>query len=475
MKQEVILVLDCGATNVRAIAVDHQGNIVARASTPNASDIAAENREWHQWSLDAIFQRFTHCCQQLSSTLAHYHLRGITVTTFGVDGALVDQQGKMLYPIISWKCPRTAAIMARIDDYLPSRDLQQISGVGRFSFNTLYKLIWLKENHPQLLTRAHAWLFISSLINHRLTGEFTTDVTMAGTSQLLDIQARTFSPIILEAIGIPDRLFPQLVEAGDIVGTLQSSMAAQLGLPAGIPVISAGHDTQFALFGAGAAENEPVLSSGTWEILMVRTSQVDTASLANHAGSTCELDSCHARFNPGMQWLASGVLEWVRKLFWTAETPWSVLIDEATAIPSGSQGVKMNGDLLSDPTAGWQGVTLNTERGHFYRAALESLAIRLQQNLNVLQAIGQFQPQSLLLVGGGSRNALWNQVKANTLGIPIKVLDDAETTVVGAAMFAWQGVGVWESAEHARKQIHHQYRYFYPESPISQTPSGSRS
>ncbi|WP_250217440.1 FGGY family carbohydrate kinase, partial [Escherichia coli] len=69
-------------------------------------------------------------------------------------------------------------------------------------FNTLYKLVWLKENHPQLLERAHAWLFISSLINHRLTGEVTTDITMAGTSQMLDNQQRQFSPQTLTTTGI---------------------------------------------------------------------------------------------------------------------------------------------------------------------------------------------------------------------------------------------------------------------------------
>ncbi|MBN0871716.1 hypothetical protein JTL93_36350, partial [Pseudomonas aeruginosa] len=77
--------------------------------------------------------------------------------------------------------------------------LQQIAGFGAFAFNTMYKLIWLKECHPQLLAQAHAWLFISSLINHRLTGEFTTDLTMAGTSQMLDLRQRDFSAPILQA------------------------------------------------------------------------------------------------------------------------------------------------------------------------------------------------------------------------------------------------------------------------------------
>ncbi|ATA19630.1 L-fuculokinase [Gibbsiella quercinecans] len=463
MKHEVILVLDCGATNVRAIAVDRQGKIIARAATANASDIAVENSAWHQWSLAAILQRFADCCRKLAAELAACQIRGITVTTFGVDGALVDEHGKLLYPVISWKCPRTAAVMENISCFMPPQQLQEISGVGAFGFNTLYKLVWLKENHPQLLEQAHAWLFISSLLNHRLTGEFTTDITMAGTSQILDIQKRDFSAEILQATALPRRLFPRLVEAGERIGTLQSDAAKLLGLPPGIPVISAGHDTQFALFGAGAGQDEPVLSSGTWEILMVRSAQVNTPLLSRYTGSTCELDSQAGLYNPGMQWLASGVLEWVRKLLWTPETPWQALIEAAQAIPAGAEGVKMQCELLTSPHAGWQGVTLNTTRGHLYRAALEGLTERLQHNLRTLEKIGHFKAAELLLVGGGSRNALWNQIKANMLNIPVKVLDDAETTVAGAAMFGWYGAGEFTSPEQARAQVNYQYRYFRPQ------------
>lgn len=463
MKNEVILVLDCGATNVRAIAVDRQGKIVARASTANASESAYENAAWHQWSLEAILQRFAECCRRLAAELAHCRIRGITVTTFGVDGALVDEQGELLYPTISWKCPRTLAVMENIGRIMTPQRLQEISGVGAFSFNTLYKLVWLKENHPQLLEKAHAWLFISSLINHRLTGAFTTDVTMAGTSQMLDLHQRDFSPAILGAAGIPRRLFPALVEAGEQIGVLQHAAATLLGLPAGIPVFSAGHDTQFALFGAGAQQDEPVLSSGTWEILMVRSARVNTSLLSQYPGSTCELDSRAGLTNPGMQWLASGVLEWVRQLLWSAETPWQTLIDEARRIPEGAGGVTMQCDLLACQNAGWQGVTLNTTRGHFYRAALEGLAVQLRNNLRTLETIGHFKASELLLVGGGSRNLLWNQIKANMLNIPIKVLDDAETTVAGAAMYAWSGAGEFATPEEARAQVNYHYRYFYPQ------------
>lgn len=467
MKQEVILVLDCGATNVRAIAIDRQGKIIARASTPNVSDIAIENNAWHQWSLDSILQRFADCCKQIAYALSSCSVRGVTVTTFGVDGALVDQKGEILYPIISWKCSRTARIMENISQLISPQQLQAISGVGAFSFNTLYKLVWIKENHPQLLERAYAWLFISSLINHRLTGEFTTDITMAGTSQMMDIRQRDFSPEILHAAGLSRSLFPRLVNAGETIGILLPQAAHFLGLAPGIPVISAGHDTQFALFGAGAGENEPVLSSGTWEILMARSTQVDTQLLGQYAGSTCEFDSQIGLYNPGMQWLASGVLEWVRKLLWTSNTAWQTLIDEAEAIPAGAEGVTMRCDLLSQQNAGWQGITLNTTRGHLYRAALEGLTVQLKNNLQTLEQIGHFKASELLLVGGGSRNTLWNQIKANTLNIPIKVLDDAETTVSGAALYGWYGTGDFTSPLQARAEIHYQYHYFYPQSDLS--------
>ncbi|KEY60227.1 L-fuculokinase [Serratia sp. DD3] len=466
MNRDIVIVLDCGATNVRAIAVNAQGEVVAKAATPNTSQPAMENDQWHIWSLDDILQRFAQCSQQIAPQLQGDRIHALTVTTFGVDGALVDANGQLLYPIISWKCPRTAAIMANIADYITPSELQTISGIGQFSFNTLYKLLWLKQNHPEYLEQAHAWLFISSLINQRLTGEFTTDRTMAGTSQLLDVREEHFSSTILQRIGLPATLFPPLISAGEQIGRLLPHMAERLALPAGIPVISAGHDTQFALFGSGAGLQQPVLSSGTWEILMVRTPQVNTSLLPHFSGSTCELDSCQGLFNPGLQWLASGVLEWVRQLYWRNEAlpeVYGQMIAEARAIPPGSEGLRMNCHLLDQQAqAGWYGVGLHTNRGHFYRSALEGLSWQLRHNLSVLERIGGFKAEALQLVGGGSRNALWNQIKADVLNMPVKVLQEAETTVLGAAMFAWSGARFYHSPEEARQQVNYRYHTYYP-------------
>lgn len=202
------LCLDCGATNVRAMVVDEQGVIAGKASQPNATLPGKENPEFHVWDADRIFKQLSECAVKALEGLDVEQVRAVTVTTFGVDGALVDASGSQLYPVISWKCPRTAEVMKNIGKYISQEELDRISGVGAFAFNTIYKLVWIKENRPELLEKAHAWLFISNLLAYKLTGVMATDRTMAGTSQLTDLETGDFSELILNRLGLRRGLFP---------------------------------------------------------------------------------------------------------------------------------------------------------------------------------------------------------------------------------------------------------------------------
>ena len=470
MGRDVVIVLDCGATNVRAIAVDTRGNVVAKAAEKNVTASAEENPNWHIWPVDDIFNKFSRCSRKLMEQLQPEQVKAVTVTTFGVDGTLVDVNGKPLHPVISWKCPRTNESQQNLQKYLDPSWLAVHSGVGHFAFNTINKLIWFKENRPELLQDAHAWLFISSMFNQKLTGKLTTDATMAGTAQLVDLHQHDFSEVVLKALHLEKHLFPEIVQAGDVIGALLPEAADILGLNSGIPVVSAGHDTQFAVYGSGAEEGQPVLSSGTWEILMARTSQADglNSSLFEH-GFTCELDSRKGFYNPGIQWLASGVLEWISKHFYAGlegDEKYRVMIAEAEMVGPEAQGVTVNPSFLSDRhghTAGAiQGLTLNTERGAIYRATLNALAEKLKDSLKQLEQVGGFESSELILVGGGSKNPLWNQIKADTLQLPIKILKESETTVLGASIFAMTGAGIYTTPLAARNAFNIEYETILP-------------
>lgn len=449
-----ILCLDCGATNVRAILVDEKGKLIAKASQPNSTDTGRENAQYHVWNAERILNQLASCAREILPQVDAGKVKAVTITTFGVDGALVDANGELLYPVISWKCPRTAEVMKKIDKYLPQSRLNTISGVGEFAFNTIYKLIWLKENRPELLEQAHAWLFISNILAYRLTGVMATDRTMAGTSQMTDLTTGDWNDEILTILGIRKELFPPMVNAGDAIGKLTPSACELLGLPCSVPVVSTGHDTQLALFGSGVKENQPFLSSGTWEILMLRTAKAALAPEDYAAGATVEYDSKQGLLNPGLQWIASGIIEWVKATCYHGEN-YDTMDAEAAAIPPGCDGVKLIPNFLpSDTVPGSiEGLILGRTRGHIYRAAMEALTYRLKSRLEKLEKVGGFKSTELLLVGGGARNKIWTQMRADILGLPILVSTVSESTVLGAAMYAMAGAGLYPSPEAARDAI----------------------
>jgi len=442
MNQKIIIVIDCGATNVRAVAINKKGNIIAQKSYPNNTQHDPYFNGGLIWDVDKIWSKLVKATKQVLSLINKTEIIGITITSFGVDGAPMKKSGEMLYPVISWACQRTSPIMENIEKYISLEKLYEISGVNAFSFNTINKLIWFKENKAEILDQMDYFVFMPSLLLHKLSGEFVTDATMAGTSMMTDIKSRDFSKEILDAIGIENK-FPPLVEAGEVVGKINQKASKETGIPTGIPVVVAGHDTQFAVFGSGAKENEVVLSSGTWEILMARTANIQTGKDLLDQGLTIEFDAIHGLYNPGLQWLGSGILEWIRHTFYTAESNkkniYNLMIREAEK--ADTSNLSMEIDFLNENGI-LSGLGINTKREEIYRAALESLARKTKHSLEILEKAGGFTAESIIVVGGGSKNKLWNKLREKELGIPVKTIDQKETTVLGAAMVAIHGLGI---------------------------------
>ena len=461
---KLALIFDCGATNLRTIAMNEQGEIVAAHHLANNTQTGAESPDYHIWDFDEIWSKLTVCAEQTLTALKAKGINlanivGIGVTTFGVDGAPFDQHGNQLYPIISWKCPRTLPIMQKLDHYFDVKALYERNGIGQYSFNTLFKLLWLKENQPEIFAQMDKWVFISSMLTYRLTGELTTDRTMAGTSMMTNLQANDWDVEVLSKLGLNLSHFPPMKSAGEKIGVLQTALCEQFGLNP-IPVISCGHDTQFAVFGSGAALNQPVLSSGTWEILMARTQQAEPHFEFVPQGLTTEFDAQSQTYNPAVQWVGSGIMEWIGKLLFAdvvgTEQYYSTMIAEGEAQPAGAGGISLQGVFNSDHHSGVGqivGLSMHSQRGQIYRAALEYMAYQLKQGLDVLEQVSHFKAKSLICVGGGSKNRLWNQIRADVLGLPIDVVDVAESTVLGAAMFVFAGVGVYENAEQAQQTM----------------------
>ena len=417
MKEQAVIILDCGATNIRAIAVNRKGRILRSGSFPNHTASDPLFKGGLVWDVRFILEKLAEAGREVCAGLTNTEIIGVCTTSFGVDGAPFDKDGNQLYPVISWACERTKDIVDEVHDIFPLSELHRITGLNHFHFNTLYKLYWLKKNLAEVFNKTDHWLFMPAIISGFLCQALYTDVSMAGTSMLCDRSTRRFSKDILAAFDLKADLFPPLKEAGQMLGRVTKDASAKTGIPAGVPVFAAGHDTQFAIFGSGAGVNEPVLSSGTWEILMVRTPVVDGGKEALIAGITTELDAVPGLYNPGLQWLASRFIEEFRKEHFAdvmlRPDVYDMMIGEAEKAES--------------------------SRGRKFYELLEDLSEKTKSSLHLLEKSCGFRAENLIVVGGGSKNRLWNKLRADALGIEIKTIPQSETTVLGAAKFAFAG------------------------------------
>ena len=307
-----------------------------------------------------------------------------------------------------------------------------------------------------------------SIFSFFLSGEMINDATMAGTSMVSSLSTRDVSDNILGKIGFPSDRFGKIAEPGTIIGKITKVASADTGIPAGTPVVATGHDTQFAIFGSGAGKNQPVLSSGTWEILMVRSESFKSGKEQLDMSITTELDSQKGLYDIGNQWIASGILEWARKNLYSdiKEGVYEAMISGAEKVPPGSNGVRIvpnfYEELKGKPGGQILGLTMESTRNEIYRAMLEALSERLNEGKDALEKAGGFKTESILCVGGGSKNRLWNKLRANYTGVPVKVIDQKETTVLGASLFVQYACGNALSPEEARSGIDYKTEIIEP-------------
>lgn len=470
MNKKIAIVFDCGATNIRVVAITDEGKIVASKSMPNEIDEDPFLKGGKIWDIDKLWKKFSTAAKYVISRIDIKQIAGVTFTTFGVDGTFIDKKGKLLYPVISWQCSRTEFIVKHIDKYISPRQLYEISGVFPYAFNTIYKMVWFKENKPELFKKAYRFLFIPSLLINKLSDTMQNDATMMGTSMMADLQKRQFSKEIFKSLEIDISLFGNIAEPGEKAGIVNKKGYTDTSIPIGTPVFFAGHDTQFAVFGSSADINEPILSSGTWEILMARSAVIKIKENSPESNLTRELDSQKGICDTGQNWLGSGILEWFFHNFYPGlqgDDLYNKVALDVKKVDISKSGLIINPDFYKENETcsggSIRGLTIATKREEIYYALIESLSFRLREALESIQKAGNFKAKQIICVGGGSKNKYWNQIRADICQTPVKIIDQKETTVLGASFFVFAGAEDSLSEEDARKKIDYNPQIIYPD------------
>jgi xylulokinase len=319
---------------------------------------------------------------------------------------------------------------------------------------TATKLLWLKRHEPDNFARLAHVLLPHDYVNFWLTGIFSAEASDASGTGVFDVIARRWDTARMAVIDAKlESCFPPLLAPGEALGVLRADLAAELGLPPGVLVGPGGGDNAMSALGAGAVEEGAwVVSLGTSGTLFGPA----RAPVLDATGIVCPFCDATGQGLPLICTInCTGATEEVRAAFGLDHAAATAL---AAAEPPGAAGVSFLPYLGGERTPNWphaSGAVLGLRHGSLrlgllYRAAMEGATLSLVAALRRLVALG-LRADALLLVGGGSKNALWRRVAADAFQLPLRFPAEPETAALGAALQAGAVAAGAPVAEYVRR------------------------
>lgn len=266
-----VLAFDFGASSGRAMLGTFDGEKIHIEEIHRFSNDPVIVNGTMYWD---VLRLFFEIKQSLIKAKAHGKIDSIGIDTWGVDFALLDEHGQMLENPIHYRDGRTSGMIEKSFEKISKDEFYDITGNQFMELNTAFQLLSLKEKRSHLLERADVMLLMPDFLNYLLTGVKVTESSIASTTQLYDARNRKWSDEVIEKLGIPSRLFTDIVPSGTIIGKISEDISEELKIDMFDVIAVAGHDTQCALVSVPTQEDDFVfLSCGTWSLLGTEISE----------------------------------------------------------------------------------------------------------------------------------------------------------------------------------------------------------
>ena len=458
----LLLGLDVGTSGCKAVLIAPDGSVRAEAITEYAMRVPRpgwaeqEPEDWWRAAIASIRQVLEDAKVESISGI------GLTGQMHGL--VLLDEAGKVLRPCIMWNDQRTASQCAEIEQKVGRARLIELAGKPALTGFTAGKILWVRENEPDIYKRARHVLLPKDYVRYRLTGALAMDVADGSGTLLMDVGKRAWSEELLQALDIPRDLLPALHESHEVVAEVSAAAASVTGLRAGTLVVAGAGDQAAQSIGTGVAREGIVsVTIGTSGVVFAATSRYTF-------DPTGELHAyCHAAPNTwhlmGVTLSAGGSLRWFRDALCqpekdeaarTGHDVYDIITELAATARAGSDGLLflpyLTGERTphADPDARgvFFGLSLRHTKAHMARAVLEGVTFSLRECLDLLCALGQSCAR-VRVSGGGSRSAFWRQMMADVFGVEIVEVNVTQGAAYGAALLAGVGAGVYGSVVEA--------------------------
>jgi xylulokinase len=451
-RPDCVLAIDIGTQSTRAALVTRDGTIAASAASPvglfapSPGHAEQDPDEWWQTTvanIAAVLARNPGARVRAVATGAQMH-----------SAVPVDTAGRPLARRVGlWSDKRPAAQVAAFRGRPDVDRLAAVAGNVPLPAWTGFKIAWFRDELPSAYERARAFLVPKDFVNLRLCGELATDPSEASGTFLADAETGRWSAELIAALGVDAALLPPQAGSGEVIGTVRPDVAGQTGLPVGTPVAAGGGDMLCQLLAAGVTmPGRTAEVAGTAAIV---ASHADGAhpdprvmSLRTVSGGWVNFGIGDAAGN-SLRWLAD-------RVGLAGEDRYRLLDEAAAAVSPGSDGLLYFPYLLGERTLGPTasrgsliGLTLEHGRGHLARAVMEGICYENQRALELIAPGGS----PLRCTGGGSRSALWNQIRADIYDRPVSVLPAREGGIIGAALLAGVAAGWYSDPAAAAEEL----------------------
>jgi xylulokinase len=449
--------IDIGTSGCKAVVFSATGQQLSSARRSYA--VLTPRPGWAELSSSRVLDA---CCEVIAEAAAQAPsadpLRALGISSQGEAFTPVGGKGEILgNGLVSSDCRALAQVAPFVAAFGLER-LYQLTGHTPSPMFSLFKLLWLKEHQPELWSAARSFLCYEDLLSQRLGVEAAMGWPLAGRTMLFDVEKHCWSSEILDAIELPADKLARPLASGSIAGSVSDAVAAELGLPRGVLVVTGGHDQTIAALGAGVIEpGMAMYAAGTVECLCpVLPALTRHETLCRHNLCCYDYSIPGAYSSVAYSLTGSNLLQYCHEQFGGGQS-YDEMLAAMPAAPSELLVLPYftpSGTPYFDPHTpgsvwGWR---LGMSAGEVLKGLLEGVALEMKLNLALLEQSGM-AISHLVATGGGSRNAALVQMKANVLNKAIQCLEVDEAGCLGAARLAQSAVEERPVQDLARQQF----------------------
>ena len=441
--QQLLLGVDVGTTATKAVLIDLEGKLVAqgRAEYPTIHLQAG----WVEQDAEQWWISFCKASAQAISQISDAKIIGVAISSQAPTLLAVDSGGRQVRNALIW--------MDRRAQQQADQLAQQFSNISNLTGNradpyyVAAKIMWLKQNEPENYAKSKFFLQIPGYLNYKLTGKFSLDSAHASLLQLRNADNKNWSTEVLDFIGIDQSKFPPIGLASDLLGEVIQENEAKI--PVGTPVYFGTVDGCSAAVETGVIDPGVVAEmTGTSTVLIMPTD----GNNFNDAFVAIDHAIANRQLRLGAMVAAGASVAWLMSNILKDQYSMAELTQKANTVAPGSEGLIFLPYMMGERSPIWNsnargvffGLTLTTTPEMMFRAVLEGTAFALAHNVEIGKLSG-IKIDEIRSIGGGSRSELWNQIKADVLGLPIAILKDSSGAAVGDAYLAGVGAGVFSN------------------------------